>query len=263
MRRLLCQPAPERVQTGRAPAKLVGSKLPAFSFRRMNASRERERERDKLAPLFETCREIFHLHPSRCGRGRKFCPQVFPPQSLRFTARPARQSDVADFDGRSSLLYRFSQKTVSTVKDTISLQFRSPESEGVILHGEGQRGDYITLELSKGKVSLQLNLAGASLGLTPAPVVLGSLLDDQHWHYITIERNKNRVNFTVDKDVRHFYTEGDLSFGGISVPGKSKTFLRKNFRGCLENIYYNWVNIIDLAKRHKPQIDVLVRARYT
>ncbi|GCB69041.1 hypothetical protein scyTo_0010492, partial [Scyliorhinus torazame] len=48
-----------------------------------------------------------------------------------------------------------------------------------------------------------------------------------------------------------------LSFGGIPVPGKSVTFLRKNFHGCIENLYYNGVNIIDLAKRHKPQIHIM------
>lgn len=45
-----------------------------------------------------------------------------------------------------------------------------------------------------------------------------------------------------------------LSFGGIPLPGKPGTFLRKNFQGCMENLYYNGVNVIDLAKRRKPQI---------
>ena len=50
-----------------------------------------------------------------------------------------------------------------------------------------------------------------------------------------------------------------LSFGGIPLPGKPGTFLRKNFHGCMENLYYNGINIIDLAKRRKPQIDSVVR----
>lgn len=45
-----------------------------------------------------------------------------------------------------------------------------------------------------------------------------------------------------------------LSFGGIPVPSKPGTFLKKNFHGCIENLYYNGVNIIDLAKRRKHQI---------
>lgn len=65
---------------------------------------------------------------------------------------------MADFDGRSALLYRFNQKSMSTVKDVISLRFKSRQAEGVLLHGEGQRGDYITLELHRGKLALYLNL---------------------------------------------------------------------------------------------------------
>lgn len=47
---------------------------------------------------------------------------------------------------------------MSTVKDVISLRFKSRQAEGVLLHGEGQRGDYITLELHEGKLDLHLNL---------------------------------------------------------------------------------------------------------
>ncbi|XP_059503506.1 contactin-associated protein-like 5 isoform X2 [Stegostoma tigrinum] len=178
------------------------------------------------------------------------------------------KSDVADFDGRSSLLYRFHQKSMSTVKDIISLKFKTMQSNGVMLHGEGQRGDRITLELMKGKLSLQINLGDTKLHSinSHTSVTLGSLLDDQHWHSITIERYNKQVNFTVDKHTHHFRTKGEfdyldidyeLSFGGIPVPGKSASFRRKNFHGCIENLYYNGVNIIDLAKRHKPQIHIM------
>lgn len=56
-----------------------------------------------------------------------------------------------------------------------------------------------------------------------------------------------------------FVLVSKLSFGGIPVPGKPGTFLKKNFHGCIENLYYNGVNIIDLAKRRKPQIHTVVR----
>uniref|UniRef100_A0A674HSA9 Contactin associated protein family member 5 n=1 Tax=Taeniopygia guttata TaxID=59729 RepID=A0A674HSA9_TAEGU len=175
------------------------------------------------------------------------------------------KSDIADFDGRSSLLYRFNQKLMSTFKDVVSLKFKSMQGDGVLFHGEGQRGDYITLELQKGKLSLHLNLGDSNLHFsnTHTSVTLGSLLDDQHWHSVLIERFNKQVNFTVDKHTQHFRTKGDsdhldidyeLSFGGIPVPGKPGTFQRKNFHGCIENLYYNGVNIIDLAKRRKPQI---------
>ncbi|NXV98100.1 CNTP5 protein, partial [Calonectris borealis] len=154
---------------------------------------------------------------------------------------------------------------MSTFKDVVSLKFKSMQGDGVLFHGEGQRGDYITLELQKGKLSLRINLGDSNLHFSNShmSVTLGSLLDDQHWHSVLIERFNKQVNFTVDKHTQHFRTKGDsdhldidyeLSFGGIPVPGKPGTFQRKNFHGCIENLYYNGVNIIDLAKRRKPQI---------
>ncbi|KAM9305901.1 contactin-associated protein-like 5 [Gastrophryne carolinensis] len=178
------------------------------------------------------------------------------------------KSDVVDFDGRSALLYRFNQKLMTTYKDVISLKFKSAQSDGVLFHGEGQRGDYITLELHRGTLSLSINLGDAKLrfGNTHTAVTLGSLLDDQHWHSVLIDRFKKQVNVTVDKSTQHFRTRGqsddldidyEFSFGGIPVPGKPGTFLKRNFAGCVENLYYNGVNIIDLAKRRKPQIYVV------
>ncbi|XP_030626430.1 contactin-associated protein-like 5 [Chanos chanos] len=175
------------------------------------------------------------------------------------------KSDVADFDGRSSLLYRFNQKSMRTVKDVISLKFKSHRADGVLVHGEGQRGDYITLELHRGSLALHLNLDDAKRHPRSGhvSVFLGSLLDDHHWHSVLIERFNKQINFTVDRETHHIHTRGaedslevdyELSFGGIPLPGKPGTFLRKNFHGCIENLYYNGVNIIDLAKRRKPQI---------
>uniref|UniRef100_UPI0037E8DCC5 contactin-associated protein-like 5 n=1 Tax=Semicossyphus pulcher TaxID=241346 RepID=UPI0037E8DCC5 len=175
------------------------------------------------------------------------------------------KSDMADFDGRSSLLYRFNQKSMSTVKDVISLRFKSRQAEGVLLHGEGQRGDYITLELHRGKLALYLNLDDTRLRFSSSrvAVTVGSLLDDQHWHSVIMERFNKQVNLTVDSHTQHFISRGEgdslevdyeLSFGGIPLPGKPGTFLRRNFHGCIENLYYNGINIIDLAKRRKPQI---------
>uniref|UniRef100_A0A8C1ECW0 Contactin associated protein-like 5a n=1 Tax=Cyprinus carpio carpio TaxID=630221 RepID=A0A8C1ECW0_CYPCA len=177
----------------------------------------------------------------------------------------AYRSYVADFDGRSSLLYRFNQKSMSTVKDVISLRFKSRQAEGVLLHGEGQRGDYITLELHRGRLALHLNLGELQVRSSSFRMVvtLGSLLDDLHWHSVLIERFNKQVNFTLDRHTQHFRTKGDgdslevdyeLSFGGIPLPGKPGTFIRRNFHGCMENLYYNGVNVIDLAKRRKPQI---------
>lgn len=47
------------------------------------------------------------------------------------------------------------------------------------------------------------------LGSSPPSATLGSLLDDQHWHSVLIERVGKHVNFTVDKYTQHFRTKGE------------------------------------------------------
>ncbi|KAM9192246.1 contactin-associated protein-like 4 isoform 2-T2 [Dugong dugon] len=177
----------------------------------------------------------------------------------------AYRSEVVDLDGKSSLLYRFDQNSMSPIKDIISLKFKTMQSDGILLHREGQNGDHITLELRRGRLFLLINSGGAKLPSTQKVVslTLGSLLDDQHWHSALIQRLGKQVNFTVDEHRHHFHAQGEfsyldldyeISFGGIPAPGKSVLFPQKNFQGCLENLYYNGVDIIDLVKRHKPQI---------
>ncbi|NWX16155.1 CNTP4 protein, partial [Aegotheles bennettii] len=171
------------------------------------------------------------------------------------------RSEVVGFDGKSCLIYTFNQKLMSALKDVISLKFKTMQSDGILLHRKGQNGDHIILELIKGKLSLLFNLGDAKAHPSndQINITLGSLLDDQHWHSVLIEHFNNQVNFTVDKHTHHFHAKGEfnylaldyeLSFGGIPMPEKSGTLSRRNFHGCFENIYYNGVNIIDLARRH-------------
>ncbi|KAM9329027.1 contactin-associated protein-like 4 [Gastrophryne carolinensis] len=179
----------------------------------------------------------------------------------------AYRSNIIYLNGRSSILYRFHQKSMSTTKDVISLKFKSMQSDGVLIHGEGQNGDHISLELIKGKLCLIINLGNVQFqNSNPhVNVSLGSLLDDQQWHSAVIERFGRQVNFTVDRHAHHFFIKGDisyldidyeLSFGGIVSQGKSASVQQKNFHGCFENLYYNGMNITDLAKRFKPQIHI-------
>lgn len=67
-------------------------------------------------------------------------------------------ADAINFDGYSLLSYRFKNKKMKTLKDIISLKFKTSENEGIIFHGEGQQGDYITLEIKKAKLILRVNL---------------------------------------------------------------------------------------------------------
>lgn len=68
---------------------------------------------------------------------------------------------MVGFDGKSCLIYTFNQKLVSALKDVISLKFKTMQSDGILLHREGQNGDYITLELIKGRLSLLVYLGNS------------------------------------------------------------------------------------------------------
>ncbi|KAG7488620.1 hypothetical protein MATL_G00036130 [Megalops atlanticus] len=171
-------------------------------------------------------------------------------------------ADVINFDGQGVIPYRFKMKKMKILKDVIALKFKTSESEGVILHGEGQQGDYITLELKNAKLVLQINLGSNQYGsiLGHTSVTSGSLLDDHHWHSVVIERYRRNVNFTLDRHTQHFRTNGEfdhldldyeLSFGGMPYSGKPSSGGRKNFKGCMESINYNGDNITDLARRKK------------
>ncbi|XP_077480337.1 contactin-associated protein-like 2a isoform X1 [Stigmatopora argus] len=171
-------------------------------------------------------------------------------------------ADMINFDGQSVISYRFKVKKMKLIKDVIALRFKTSESDGVILHGEGQQGDYITLELRKAKLLLKINLGSNQYGsiLGHTSVTTGSLLDDNHWHSVVIERYRRNVNFTLDRHMQHFRTNGEfdhldldyeLSFGGMPYSGKPVGGGRKNFKGCMESINYNGDNITDLARRKK------------
>uniref|UniRef100_A0A9J8AZ26 Contactin associated protein 2 n=2 Tax=Cyprinus carpio TaxID=7962 RepID=A0A9J8AZ26_CYPCA len=171
-------------------------------------------------------------------------------------------ADVINFDGQGVISYRFKMKKMKILKDVIALKFKTSESEGVILHGEGQQGDYITLELRRGRLLLQINLGSNQYGsiLGHTSVTSGSLLDDHHWHSVVIERYRRNVNFTLDQHTQHFRTNGEfdhldldyeLTFGGMPYSGKPVSGGRRNFKGCMESINYNGENITDLARRKK------------
>ncbi|KAM7380979.1 hypothetical protein PAMP_004242 [Pampus punctatissimus] len=145
----------------------------------------------------------------------------------------SHKSDVADFDGRSSLLYRFNQKSMSTAKDVISLRFKSQQAEGVLLHGEGQRGDYITLELHRGKLAFYLNL--------------GHIVNDGLWHSVSLDTRGLQVSLTLDNEpastieqweqLEQLEPRGSFYFGGCPLAGCQNLTL--SFQGCMRLISIN------------------------
>ncbi|XP_030258291.1 contactin-associated protein-like 4 [Sparus aurata] len=170
-------------------------------------------------------------------------------------------SDVVSLDGgssSSSLVFRLSLGPRRTPRDVVSLKFKTLRNSGTLLHAEGDGGLSLSLELERGK--LQLLLRRGSSAEPRRLASLGSLLDDQHWHHLAVERRSSHLNLTVDKhtervqipaEFSHWEIE-QLSVGAVQDFGSQKP--KRSFRGCLENLLYNGLNLIELAKNNDRQV---------
>uniref|UniRef100_A0A2K5MA96 Contactin associated protein family member 4 n=1 Tax=Cercocebus atys TaxID=9531 RepID=A0A2K5MA96_CERAT len=167
----------------------------------------------------------YRLQPSIKARFLRFLPLEWNPKGrigMRIEVFGcAYRSEVVGLDGKSSLLYRFDQKSLSPIKDIISLKFKTMQSDGILLHREGPNGDHITLQLRRGRLFLLINSGEAKLPTTSTLVnlTLGSLLDDQHWHSVLIQRLGKQVNFTVDEHRHHFHAQGEFNFVNLDYEG--------------------------------------------
>uniref|UniRef100_A0A672IVA5 Contactin associated protein like 3 n=1 Tax=Salarias fasciatus TaxID=181472 RepID=A0A672IVA5_SALFA len=158
-------------------------------------------------------------------------------------------SDVASFDGSSSLVYRVNRRPSWTAMEVISLKFKTLRNSGTLFHAEGQRDHSLSLVLEKGKLLLY-HQQGSSSSSGKLLASLGSLLDDQHWHHIKLEKtqmNECEFQFLVQ-----------LSVAAVRSHGLQKPILpNRNFHGCLENLLYGDLKLISLAKQNNPQVTVL------
>lgn len=66
----------------------------------------------------------------------------------------SKASDVANFDGSSSLIYRLSGRSLRTPVEIISLKFKTQKNFGTLLHADRQRDHSLTLVLEKGRLLL-------------------------------------------------------------------------------------------------------------
>ncbi|XP_059395977.1 contactin-associated protein-like 4 isoform X1 [Carassius carassius] len=168
------------------------------------------------------------------------------------------KSDVVSFDGSASLLFSPDPSISLVDRDVLSMNFKTLLNSGMLVHMEKHSGHSLTLELFRGKLLLQLR---KGQGLWPL-VSIGSLLDDQHWHHVSVERVRGLVNFTVDKNTQKFqlpeswsHSEiNEISFGGTSADGLQKSHSRTNFHGCLENVLYNDISVMERAEDQQLSI---------
>ncbi|OCT62732.1 contactin-associated protein 1 [Xenopus laevis] len=181
--------------------------------------------------------------------------------------------DVLSFDGDDLFSYKLKGNISRTLNDSISFNFKTLEKDGILMHAEGSQGDYITLELQKARLIFQISLGNSPIHPVDSHTVvkLGSLLDDQHWHSVYIERQGRDLNITLDGETKRVKLKGDFDqldleteifFAGMVYQEKSISH-KQNFRGCMENILFNGTNIADLARRKKSSIAFVGKVKFS
>ncbi|CAL8298404.1 unnamed protein product [Merluccius merluccius] len=180
-------------------------------------------------------------------------------------------SDVAHFDGRSGLLLRWNSRLRHVSTQTVSFKFKTLRNAGILLHAVGPRGDQsLTLELHRGKLQLSHNQGEENLTLLFVCLLttLGSLLDDQQWHRVVLERYGSHLNLSVDGSTHrrirlhplhpepsfHWEAQQVLSIGAELAPSSQHPLLSRSFHGCLEELLYNDLNLIALARDQDQHI---------
>ncbi len=94
----------------------------------------------------------------------------------------------------------------------------------------------------------------------------GTLLDDNQWHDVDIKRDGREINFTVDRLTITNITNGEfyqldldrkINLGGIdSFLKAGKTlYSRKNFTGCIENVWFDDMNILKDLKLNTERFE--------
>ncbi|AWP03634.1 putative contactin-associated protein-like 4 [Scophthalmus maximus] len=174
-------------------------------------------------------------------------------------------SDVVSLDGSSSsLVYRSIPGWSPTSGEVVSLEFKTLRNSGTLLEAAAAAGGgSLGLELERGKLLLLLRQGGTSSSEPRRLASLGSLLDDQHWHHVAVEWRGAHLNLTVDKHSERVQIPAEfghwdikqLSVGAAQSLDSLKPLVSKrNFHGCLENLLYNGLNLIERAKHEDQQV---------
>uniref|UniRef100_A0AAQ4PPI9 Contactin associated protein like 3 n=1 Tax=Gasterosteus aculeatus aculeatus TaxID=481459 RepID=A0AAQ4PPI9_GASAC len=143
-------------------------------------------------------------------------------------------SHVLGLDGSSGLLYRPSPGTRGSVREVVTLQFKTLRNSGTLLRAEGGGGGLgLGLELERGRLLLLTRGTERPPSSEPRRVAsLGSLLDDQQWHRLAVERRGSQLNVTVDEHAERNLMLGNVTFScaesvsvAVTFPGP-RSFLR-------------------------------------
>ncbi|XP_066930017.1 neurexin-1-like isoform X2 [Clytia hemisphaerica] len=163
-----------------------------------------------------------------------------------------KEADIISFDGNTRLEINVPPSLRSTTNNQIALRFKTRESNGLIM-AAWSKNDHLMIELKNTIIQLSIDLGGGYHVFR----VNDQSFSDGLWHLIEITRKGRDVYLVVDR--KYFMdrsTSGQFSkfdlreklyIGGhpdVKGLGDINSNSGTNFKGCIQQVYFNELNII-------------------
>ncbi|XP_050669138.1 axotactin isoform X2 [Leptidea sinapis] len=151
---------------------------------------------------------------------------------------------------------------VHSTNTRVSLHFKTRFDDSALFYASGQIDDkhhYIALSIHQEKVAIQIDL-----GDGPVDDSLGSKVNNNMWHNITVILQENQVFVYLDDISATYEVPGNAKFVCIDpeiyICGGPDLYKMKglksfnNFAGNLKYVYYNDVSILYELKQNNPKV---------
>ncbi|XP_022697200.1 neurexin-4-like [Varroa jacobsoni] len=170
------------------------------------------------------------------------------------------EAEALNFDGQAYVMKAL-RRAISSLEDRFSFRFRTNHPNGLLLYSRGTQKDIFALQLVENQLTLNVDLGGEGQITT---LKVGSLLDDNLWHDVSIHRNQSDITFSVDRVLIQQVIKGDsikldlnreFFIGGLPYFSQEGVVVTKNFTGCIENLYFNQTDVIREIKEDNRRWD--------
>uniref|UniRef100_A0A3Q2V502 Laminin, alpha 1 n=1 Tax=Haplochromis burtoni TaxID=8153 RepID=A0A3Q2V502_HAPBU len=143
---------------------------------------------------------------------------------------------------------------------TVSLEFQTSQSEGVLLGISSAKVDAVGLEMINGQVVFNVNNGAGRVSVRSG----GQMLCDGQWHRLLAQKTKHALSLTVDERTyttanpypqsTSAETNNPVFLGGYPAGVKQNCLsLSSSFRGCLRNLQLlksHLTKTLDLSSAH-------------
>ena len=154
---------------------------------------------------------------------------------------------VLHFNGMSYLRRNLTASPIISLREYFQFRFKTNKENGILFYSHGTQGDYLALQVVENRLLLSVNLGGKQ----ETSMTLGSLLDDNLFHEVTISREKRDLILSVDRvriqerifgDFLKMNLDRVFFIGGVPRLEEGLVVF-DNFSGCIENLFINFSKV--------------------